>query len=100
MPDVIDGRFSIISFKVIFEIPLPLKGFIKKSPLFWYISFKSKIPDVAEHPVFFIVDQLYYLKPFSILRWCLKARRERFQKRSIHIVCEHFESACNAAYWH
>jgi len=38
------------------------------------------------------------LEPISKIRLVFRARRETVKKRSIHVVCEHFESFRNTAH--
>jgi len=38
-----------------------------------------------------------FLEPISKIRLGFRARRETVKKRSIHVVCEHFERFRNAA---
>ena len=42
----------------------------------------------------FVYDQL---EPISKIRLVFRARRETVKKRSIHVVCEHFEPFRNTA---
>ena len=51
--------------------------------------------------IIFLLDEMAIygltIEPISKIRLGLRARRETVKKRSIHVVCEHFEAVRNAA---
>jgi len=48
-------------------------------------------------PALYKIAQRFYKEPISKIKLGFRARRETVKKRSIHVVCEHFEPVRNAA---
>ncbi len=68
------------------------KGLKVKGPLFTHLDLYQWS---GADP--FIVFFLELLEPISKIRLVFRARRETVKKRSIHLVCEHFEPFRNTA---